>query len=100
MGWPRGCATPVRCEPDSRKLPTPCHGASRRDAAEARPIVATSAFPKGTVMQLLRTALVSALVGVSMSSFAAMPNADPDAREARMQEALQHYYAKQETMNE
>ena len=54
-------------------------------------------------MQFLRTALVSALVGVSMSSFAAMPNtadSNPDAREARMQEALQHYYAKQEAMNQ
>jgi phage I-like protein len=54
-------------------------------------------------MQFLRTALVSALVGVSMASFAAVSNtpaADPDAREARMQEALQHYYAKQETMNQ
>jgi hypothetical protein len=30
-----------------------------------------------------------------MSSFAAMPNPDPAAREARMQEALDHYYAKQ-----
>ncbi|HMC16700.1 MAG TPA: hypothetical protein VKI18_13775 [Albitalea sp.] len=54
-------------------------------------------------MQLLRTTLVSALLGVSMSSFAAVSDtaaSDPDAREARMQEALQHYYAKQETMNQ
>ena len=54
-------------------------------------------------MQFLRTALVSALLGVSMASFAAVSNtpaSDPDAREARMQEALQHYYAKQETMNQ
>ena len=54
-------------------------------------------------MQFLRTALVSALLGVSMSSFAAVSDtaaADPDAREARMQEALQHYYAKQEAMNQ
>jgi hypothetical protein len=54
-------------------------------------------------MQFLRTALVCALVGVSMSSFAAVSttaSSDPDAREARMQEALQHYYAKQETMSQ
>jgi hypothetical protein len=54
-------------------------------------------------MQFLRTALVSALLGVSMSSFAAVSNSaasDPDAREARMQEALQHYYAKHETMSQ
>jgi phage I-like protein len=70
---------------------------------DARPIVATSAFPKGTVMQLLRTTLVSALLGVSMASFAAVSNtaaSDPDAREARMQEALQNYYAKHEAMTE
>ena len=54
-------------------------------------------------MQFLRTALVSAVLGVSMSSFAAVSDtaaADPDAREARMQEALQNYYAKQEAMNQ
>ena len=46
-------------------------------------------------MSLLRTALVSTLLGISTASFAAMPNPDPAAREARMQEALDHYYAKQ-----
>jgi hypothetical protein len=51
-------------------------------------------------MSLLRTALVSTLLGMSTASFAAMPqpNPDPAAREARMQEALDHYYAKQAQM--
>jgi hypothetical protein len=50
-------------------------------------------------MYLFRTALASALLGAfAMSSFAAMPNPDPAAREARMEEALQHYRAKQEAM--
>jgi hypothetical protein len=46
-------------------------------------------------MHFLRTALVSTLFGVSMVSFAAMPDADPAAREQRMQEALDHFHAKQ-----
>ena len=50
-------------------------------------------------MYMFRTALASALLGAfAMSSFAAMPNPDPAAREARMEEALQHYRAKQESM--
>jgi hypothetical protein len=51
-------------------------------------------------MSFLRTALVSTLLGVSTASFAAMPDADPAAREARMQEALDHYYAKQAQMTQ
>ncbi|GEM_PF-3621962 len=44
-------------------------------------------------MTILRTTLVATLLGVSLSSFAAMPS-DPADREARMEEALQHYRAK------
>lgn len=48
-------------------------------------------------MHFLRTTLAAALVGVSLSSFAAMPPADsPAAREARMQEALENFRAKQQ----
>jgi hypothetical protein len=55
-------------------------------------------------MTFLRTTLVSALLGFATASFAAVstptPNDDPAAREARMQEALQHYEAKQAAMND
>ena len=52
-------------------------------------------------MTFLRTTLVSALLGFTTASFAAVstPNDDPAAREARMQEALQHYEAKQAATN-
>jgi hypothetical protein len=51
-------------------------------------------------MSLLRTALVSTLFGVSMSSFAAMPPSDSAAaRDARMEEALQHFHAQQDKMS-
>ncbi len=48
-------------------------------------------------MTFLRTTLVSALLGFTTASFAAMPapNPDPAAREARMQEALEPFEAKQ-----
>jgi hypothetical protein len=50
-------------------------------------------------MHFLRTTLAAALVGVSLSSFAAMPPADTAAaREARMQEALENFRAKQQAV--
>ena len=51
-------------------------------------------------MTLLRTVLVSAVLGTSLSSFAAMPDPDPAGREARMEEALQHFHAKQDTVTQ